>query len=115
VPEPEQVAVLVVLRAGTPETEAAMLRSAMRLWPQVVDVRPVSRDNRQAIADARARGEVVDELSPIFDGLRREILGALDAATGDFETVAATEPAHDPVKVAEQQERRPSPTPRAGS
>lgn len=110
-PEPEQVGILVVLQGGTSEVEAAAIRTAMRLWPQVVDVRPVSRDNRQAIAESRARGQVVEAIEPIFDQLRQEVKGALDIATDSFEALAGGQPENDPVAVAE---RKPSPTPRAG-
>jgi hypothetical protein len=102
VAEPEQVAILVVLNPGTSEVEAAALRIAMRLWPQVADVRPVSQDNRQAIAESRARGQVADEMAPIFENLRREVTGALDIATDSFAALSGEEPP-DPVRIAEQQ------------
>lgn len=100
--EPEQVAILVVLNPGTSEVEASSLRTAMRLWPQVADVRPVSQDNRQAIAESRARGQVADEMAPIFENLRREVTGALDIATDSFAALSGDE-APDPVRIAEQQ------------
>jgi hypothetical protein len=80
-----------------------MLRSAMRLWPQVIDVRPVSKDNRQSIAESRIRSAVVDEMTPIFENLKDEIGHVLDSATDSFSVVAGEdEPTPLPTPLPEQ-------------
>jgi hypothetical protein len=109
VPEIEPTAVLVILKPGTTEVEAATIRTAMRMWHQVADVRAVSKDNRQAVAEARVHSEVMETLTPIFTELRERIGGALDTATDSFEAITGDEPT--PGNVADMPEqRKPSPT-----
>lgn len=109
-PEPP-VAILVVLDTEATEVEAAAIRTALRMWNHVVDVRPVSRDNRQAIAESRARHQAIGELEPIFEGLKREITSSLEAATESLSVLDGHEP-HDPIRAAELYD---APAPRAGS
>lgn len=103
--EPEPTAILVVLRPGTTEVEAAALRTALRMWAHVADVRPVSKDNREAVAESRVRAEIVDSMAPIFESLREEISSVLSMATDSFEAIALDEP----------MDAKPMPFPRAGS
>lgn len=85
--EAEPTAILVVLRPGTTDVEAAALRTALRMWNHVVDVRPVSKDNRQAVAESRVRAEVAETVAPIFERLQDEIGSVIGAATDSFEAV----------------------------
>lgn len=90
--EQEPTAILVVLRPGTTEIEASALRTALRMWNHVVDVRPVSKDNRFAVAESRIRTEVLETMAPIFETMREEIGTVLSVATDSFEAIAADEP-----------------------
>lgn len=120
--EPEPTAILVVLKPGTTDVEAATVRTAMRMWSHVAEVRPLSKDNRQAVADARARSVIADELTPIFEKLRGEVIGTLEATTGELEAIIAVEPPAGSVTPLPEPRQphgqgngapgRPSPTPR---
>jgi hypothetical protein len=115
---PEPTAILVVLKPGTTDVEAATVRTAMRMWSHVAEVRPLSKDNRQAVADARARSLIADELTPIFEKLRGEVMEKLEATTGELEAVIAVEPAPSSVTTLPEPRQpsstpgRPTPTPR---